>query len=117
MNTHSSIYGPTKGKTGSKVQKPTFYSIVYTGYKLHLLTCCPQKSGVPRPIEHSETVIACMSKQILALFQLKKLKKGDIHQKNAIKGERNGFFQKGPKRAKKGEHLWERATSRTFVLA
>ena len=37
---------------------------------------------MPRPIEHSETVIACMQrKQILALFQLKKLKKGDIHQK------------------------------------
>ena len=29
----------------------------------------------------------------------KKLKKGDIHQKNAVKGERNGLFQKWPKGA------------------
>ena len=78
MNTYSSIYGSTKGKTGSKVQKPTFYSIVYKRHQF----VAPQKSGVTRaqrPIEHSETVITCMSKHILALFQLKKLKKGDIH--------------------------------------
>ena len=71
---------PRKAKQEVKFKKPTFYSIGYIGYKLHQLVAPPppKKSGVSRPIEHSKTVIACMSKQILALFQLKKLKKGDL---------------------------------------
>ena len=105
--------GPRKAKQEVKFNKPTFYCIVYTTYKLHqLILVAPQKSGVPRPIEHSETVIACMSKQILAPFQLKKLKKGDIHQKT----QKGGFSKKGQEGRKKGEHLWERATQFNHTL-
>ena len=103
-------------KNESNAWRNRVYIIVYTGYRVQALpTCCPppqkkRRAKAHRALGNCAHVIACMSKQILALFQLKKLKKGDIHKKNAIKGERNGPFQKGPKRAKKGEHLWERAS-------
>ena len=88
------LMGPRKAKQEVKFKNPTFYSIVY---KLHQLVA-PKKAAcqLPRPIEHSETAIACMSKQILALFQLKKLKKGDIHQ-NRHKGRKKRAFPKRPK--------------------
>ena len=113
MNTHSSIYGSTKGKTGSKVQKTHFLQHYVHVHRVQASPCtnfvtllvAPQKSGVPRPIvgidiEHSETVIVCMSKQILALFQLKKSSKRAIFTKKRNKGRKKGAF---PKRAKKGE--------------
>ena len=109
--------GPRKAKQEVKIKKPTFYSIVYTAYRVHIQasqTCCPpppppKKSGMPRPIDRA--LGNCdrmhdMSKQILALFQLKKVQKGRYSPQNVIKGERNGLFRKWPKRAKKGRaHL------------
>ena len=98
---HSSIYGSTKGKTGRKVPKTHFsqhcvHRVPGTSFT-NLVA--PQKSGVPRPIKHSETVIACMTKQILPLFQLKKLKRA-IFTKKSSEGRKKRAF---PKSAKKGE--------------
>ena len=91
--------------------QPPNYANNYAGIIRRCLLVGPQKSGVPRSFEHSETVIACMSKQILSLFHLKKLKKGDIHQKKRNKGRKKRAFPKRAKKGeKKGEHLWERAT-------
>ena len=47
-------------------------------------------------------------------FSTQKAQKGRYSQKNAIKGDRNGLFQKGPKRAKKGRHLGKGLEDRRF---
>ena len=96
--------GPRKAKQEAKFKKPTFYSIVYTGYRVQTSpTCCPsKKNGVPRPIDRALGNCDRMhdlSKQILALFQQKKLKKGDIHQKRNEGRKKRAF----PKRSKKGD--------------
>ena len=61
--------GPRKAKQEVKFKTPTFYSILYTGYKLHQLVAPPPPPKMRRAkaqIEHSETVTACMSKQIFS---------------------------------------------------
>ena len=54
MNTHSSIYGSTKGKTGSKVQKIHFLQHCVQSTRTSFTNLLPppgnpKKSGVPRP--------------------------------------------------------------------
>ena len=81
MNTHSSIYGSTKSKTGSKFQKTHIFSIVYTGYnyKLHQ-PVAPKK----RRAEAHPALGNCdrMHEQTdFSTFSAKKAQKGDFYQK------------------------------------
>ena len=97
--------GPRKAKQEVKfLKKPIFYSILYTGYKLHQLTCCPSPPPPPkmrRAKAHPDRALRnCdrMHEQTdFSTFSAQKAQKGRYSQKNSIKGERNGLFQKGEK--------------------
>ena len=99
--------GSRKAKQENEVQKSHF--LQHCVHRVQAsLTYCLQKSFVPSQGPKAHRALGnCdrMHEQTdFSTFQLKKAKKkGDIHQKNPIKGERNGLFQKGPKRRKKGE--------------
>ena len=114
MNTHSSTYGSTKGKAGRKVQKTHFLQHCVQASP----TSCPQKSSVPTSKAH-RALGNCdrMHEQTdFSTFSAKKVQKERYSPKNAIKGERNGLFQKGPKGRKIGEHLWESASPKWFCI-
>ena len=98
-NTHSFIYGSTKGKTGNKVQKTHFLQHCVHQYNLHqLVTPPPPPPQKKRRAKAHRALWNCdrMHEQTdFSTFQLKKLKKGDIHQKRN-KGRKKRAF---PKRA------------------
>ena len=77
--------GPRKAKQEVKFKNPTFYSILYTGYKLHQLVAPPPPPKMRRAKAHPDRALGnCnrMHEQTdFSTFQLKKIKKGDIHQK------------------------------------
>ena len=104
--------GPRKAKQEVKFQKPTFYSIVYTAVPGTSFTNLlpPKKAACKVPyrcIEHSVTVIACMSKQILALFQLKSSKGAIFTKKRSERRKKRAFPKSAKKGEKMGKHLWE----------
>ena len=93
--------GPRKAKQKVKLKNTTFYSIVYTGYKLHQLVAPPPPKNKRRARAH-RSLGKCdrMHEQTdFSTFSAKKAQKGRYSPKNAIKGERKGVFPKG-KRAK-----------------
>ena len=109
--------GPRKAKQEVKFKKPTFYSILYTGYKLHKLVAPPPENAACQgPSTPHRALRNCdrmhEHAQILALFQLKCSKRA-IFTKKCNKGRKKRAFpkraKKGQKGRKKGEHLWERA--------
>ena len=108
--------GPRKANQEVKSSKNPLFTALCTPGTSFTSVLTPQKAPCQGPSRY-RALGNCdrMHEQTdLSIFSAQKAQKGRYSPKHAIKGERNGIFQKGSKRAKKGRaplpRLWERAS-------
>ena len=94
--------GPRKAKQEVKFKNPLFTALCTPGYPVQAspsIPCCPPKklrAKAHRPLGNCDRMC---ERTDFSTISAKKAQKGRYLPKSAIKGERNGLFEKGRKKA------------------